>query len=210
MVRPLDSATQLAVRDRSRIIPRNFVAITVRDGAGNPVPFGFTDFGEDVQTNIVDGLTGASVSWIFYGDSAPIQGMDPVPLKAEVEIDTTEIVLNHLHPAVQLMVRGHNCRNAQVQVHRGLLDPETMSLVAPPRCRRVGQVNETPIIVPGVGGGGSVTLRVVSHTRELTRVNPARASHEFYRRRSNDQWGKYSGTAGQWPIWWGEEKGTTV
>lgn len=211
MVRPLDVATQGAIRDRSRIIPRNFVTVTVRDmETGDPVKFGFTDFGEDVTANIIDGETGSTISWTFLGDNGPIQGMDPVPYKIGVEVDTTEVVLNHLHPGVQSMVRGHNCRNAKVQIHRGFLDPTSMLLVAAPRCRRIGQINGTPILIPGVGGEGSVTLRIVSHTRELTRTNPVRASAEFYQRRSNDQWGKYTGTAGQWPIWWGEAKGTTV
>lgn len=211
MVRPLDIVTQLAVRDRSRIIPRNFVAITVRTLDGDePVRFGFTDFGEDVITNIIDGESGLPTSWTFLGDSAPIQGMDPVPYKIGVEIDTTEVVLSQLHPGVQSMVRGHNCRNAKVQIHRGLLDPESMLLVAAPRCRRLGQINGTPIVTPGVGGSGSVTLRIVAQSRELTRVNPVRAGAEFYQRRSDDQWGKHTGTAGLWPIWWGEEKGTTV
>lgn len=211
MVRPLDVATQGAIRDRSRVIPRNFIAITVRDMEdGAPVRFGFTDYGEDVTASITDGKTGSAVSWVFLGDSSPIQGMDPVPYKVGVEVDTTEVVLNHLHPGVQEMVRGHNCRNAEVQIHRGYLDPSSMLLVAAPRCRRLGQINGAPIITPGVGGEGSVTLRIVSLTRELTRTNPVKASYEFYHRRDGDKWGKYAGTAGQWPIWWGEVKGTTV
>jgi len=49
-------------------------------------------------------------------------------------------------------------------------------------------------------------LTIVSQSRELTRTNPAKASQEFYARRSGDLWGQYTGTAGQWSIWWGEEK----
>lgn len=209
MVRPLDVATQGAIRDRSRVIPRNFVLCTVRTlDTDTPVNFGFTDYGDDVVTNIVDGETGATVSRTFLGDLSPIVSMDPIPLKIDVDVETTEITLNHLHPAVQLMVRGHNCRNAKVQVHRGWLDPNSMLLVAAPRCRRLGQINGTPIVVPAAGGAGSVTLKVVSQSRELTRTNPAKTGYEFYARRSGDQWGKYTGTAAQWPIWWGEEKGT--
>jgi hypothetical protein len=211
MVRPLDVATQGAIRDRSRVIPRNFIAVTVRKlTSDDPVTFGFTDYGEDIVTNIIDGETGAATSWIFLGDNGPVLGLDPVPYKIGVEVDTTEVVLNHLHPGVQDMVRGHNCRNAKVQIHRGYLDPVSMLLVAAPRCRRLGQINGTPIVTPGLGGEGSITLRIVSKTRELTRTNPVKASAEFYQRRSNDQWGRYAGTAGQWPIWWGEDKGTTV
>ncbi len=209
MVRPLDVATQGAVRDRSRVIVRDFILCTVRTlDTDEPVTFGFTTFGEDVTTNIIDGETGSTVSHTFYGDRAPIQEMDPIPFKIGIEIDTVQVKLNHLHPVVQLMVRGHNCRNAKVQIHRGHLDPDSMLLVAAPRCRRLGQINGTPIITPAVGGQGSVTLKVVSHTRELTRTNPAKSSDETYRLRSGDRINQYAGTAGQWPIFWGEVRGT--
>ena len=207
MVRPLDVATQGAIRDRSRVIPRNFVFCTVRTlDTDEPVSFGFCDIGDDVITNVIDGETGSTVSRTFYGDNAPIRSMDPIPMKIGVEIDTTQVVLNHLHPIVEEMVRGHNCRNAKVQLHRGYLDPASMLLVAAPRCRRLGQINGTPILTPAVGGQGSVTLRVVSHTRELTKTNPIKSSDETYRLRSGDRINQYAGTAGQWPIFWGEVK----
>lgn len=209
MVRALDSATQVAIRDRSRVIPRNFVLCTVKSmESGAPVVFGFTDFGEDVVTNIVDGESGAVVSRAFAGDGAPIVAIDAMPLKIGIEVDTTQVVLNHLHPAVADMVRGHDCRNAPIQIHRGYLDAVSMLLAANPRCRRMGQINGAPITTGAMGAQGNVTLKVVSHTRELTRTNSAKRSDETYRLRSGDRFGQYGGTAGKWEIWWGEERGT--
>lgn len=209
MVRALDAATQVAVRDRARgVIVRNFVGATVKDGSGNLVFFGFTDFGEDVTLNVVDIETGSTVSRTFYGDNAPMQKLDPIPLKVGLEVDTTHVVLNQIHPIVQQMARGHDCRNAKVQIWRGYLDPATMLLVAAPRSRRIGQINGLPIVTPAAGGQGNVTLKVVSHTRELTRTNPAKKSDETYRLRDGDRFGQYAGTAGQWEIWWGELKGS--
>ena len=207
MVRVLDVATQGAVRDRSRVIPRNFVLVW--PNAGEEEVFGFTDFGEDAILNIVNGETGATESYTFYGDNAPIQGMDPIPLKVGLEVNTVEVVLNHLHPVVQLMTRGHDIRNAKVQIHRGYLDPESMLLVAAPRCRLLGQVNTNPTSIPAVGGQGDTTLRIVSHTRELSRTNPAKRSDETQRLRDGDRFRRYSGTAGKWEIFWGESQGAT-
>lgn len=209
MVRVLDVDTQDAIRDRRAVIPRNFVVVgpVTPIGGGTPVHFGFTDFGEDVAVVILDAWTGIETSYDFFGDNAPITSMDPMPQKIGVEVDTAQVVLNQLHPAVQSLVRGHKCRNAKVQIHRGWLSPESMLLVAPPRPRRRGAVNGTPISTPEAGGAGRVVLKVVSQSRELTRTNPARASFEFYNRRSDDQWGRYAGTSGQWSIWWGEERG---
>jgi hypothetical protein len=208
MVRALDVDTQAAIRDRSAVLPVGFVICKVREiDTGDPAVFGFTDYGEDVVTNVIDAETGLSTSYSFSGDNAPIVGMDPVPYKIGVEIDTTQVVLNQLHPAVADMLRGHNCFNAIVQIHRGWLSPVSRLLVAPPRCRRLGAINGAPILTPAAGGRGNGTLKVVSASRELTRVNPVRAGEPFYRRRNDDRWGRYTGTAGQWPIWWGEVKG---
>lgn len=210
MVRPLDVATQDAIRDRRAVVPRNFMLVgpVVPIAGGDAVLFGFTDVGEDFTANIVDGWTGETVSRTFHGDNAPIVSMDPMPLKIGVEVDTVNVVLNHLHPAVQSMVRGHKCRNAKVQIHRGFLSPDSMLLVAAPRCRRRGTINGTPVTTPAIGDAGRVVIKVVSSSRELTRTNPVRASHEFYARRDDDQWGRYAGTAASWPIFWGEEKDT--
>lgn len=209
MVRPLDTATQTAIRDRRAVLPRSFVLIgpVTPIAGGSDVTFGFTDFGEDIVTNIVDGWTGDTVSATFSGDNGPIVSIDPMPFKVGVEVDTVNVVLNHLHPDVQSLVRGHNCRNARAQILRGWLDPESQLLVAAPRPRRLGTVNGTPITTPAVGDAGRVVVKVVSQSRELTRTNPETAGYEFYHRRDDDKWGRYSGTAGQWLIWWGEEKG---
>jgi hypothetical protein len=184
------------------VIPRNFVLVTKGEDS-----WGFTDYGEDVILNIVDGETGGTVSRSYYGDNAPIVSMDPMPLKIGLEVDTTEIVLGQLHPAVLDMVRGHDIRGAQVQVHRAYLSRVSMLPVAAPRIRRLGQVNGAPIETPAAGGFGSVTLQVVSHTRELTRINPAKRSDEQQRLRSDDRFRRYSGTAGKWEVWWGEARG---
>ncbi len=209
MVFPLDVETQSAIRDRRAVIPRTFVLVgpVVPIGGGDEKTFGFTNFGEDVVTNVVDGWSGETVSHVYAGDNAPIVGMDPMPLHIGVEIDTVSITLNHLHAEVQSLVRGYQCRFARVQVHRGYLSPDSMLLVAAPRCRRRGFLNGTPIKIPAIGEAGSTVLRLVSQSRELTRTNPLVASAEFYAARSNDKWGRYTGTVGQWPIWWGEQRG---
>ena len=208
MVRPLDAATQAAVRDRSRgVIIRNFVLVTITEGAV-VTPFGFTDYGEDVSLNVVVNGAGTVENHVFYGDNAPIQSIDPIALKIGLTVDTTQIRLNPLHEIVKLMARGHEIglRTAKVQVFRGYLDPESMQPVANPRSRLLGQVNGAPEMTAAVGGQSVRTIKVVSHTRELTRTNSAKRSDETYRLRGGDRFGQYSGTAGQWELWWGEAR----
>jgi hypothetical protein len=206
MTRALDVATQTAIRDRSRILPRNFVLVSAKSLVdGSIVLFGFTDYGEDVIVNVVDGETGSTVSRTYSGDNSPILRMDPMPIKIGLEVDTTQVVLSQIHPAVQDMVRGHDVRNAKVQIHRGYLDPNSMLLVAPPRIRRLGQVNGAPILTPEAGSEGSITLKVVSNTREMTRTNSALKSDETQRLRSGDRFRRYSSVV-KWNYWWGEAK----
>jgi hypothetical protein len=83
-----------------------------------------------------------------------------------------------------------------------------MQLVAQPRSRMLGQVNGAPESVAAAGGQSVRTIKVVSHTRELTRTNPAKKSDETYRLRQGDEFGRYAGTAGHWELFWGENKGS--
>jgi len=205
MVRVLDVATQTAIRDRRAVAPRNFVLIIAEALVGGALEtFGFTDYGEDVITNVIDARTGATVSHTFYGDNAPLIGMDRIPLKIGLEVATTQVLLNPLHPVVELMARGHNLRNAAVQIHRGWLSLESQLLVAPPRPRRLGQVNGAPITTAAAGEQSRLVLKVVSGTRELTELNPTRRSDESQKRRNGDRARKYNGTAHLWQSRWGE------
>lgn len=206
MVKTLDVATQTAIRDPSRIIIRNFVLIDAKSlSSGSVVRFGFTDYGEDVNLNIIDGRTLLSVNRTFYGDEAPLLSIDPIPLQMNLEIPTSQVVLSQIDARVLDMVHNHLIRGVQAQIHRAYLDPDSMQPVAPPRCRLLGIVNGAPIETPSTDSAGSVTLRVTSHTRELTRTNSAKRSHESQKNRSGDNFRKYSSTAAQWEIFWGEK-----
>lgn len=206
-MRTLDTATLDAIGDRGGVVLVNFVLVTAKDAEGDGQFFGFTDYGEDVAVNVIDGLTGDEVNRTYYGDNAPLQGMDPIPMRVGIdEVTTTQVVLNPHHDVVQLMYRGHDCRNAPVQIHRGYLSRESHLLVAAPRIRRLGWVNGAPEELAPAGGVSRLRLEVVSVTRELTRINPARRSDETQRLRSDDRARRYSGTAYQWQIFWGEAK----
>ena len=211
MVRALDTATQNAVRDRSRIIPRNFVLFTLVDGE-TTTTYGFTNMGEDVSVNVVLNGPGDVANYTFYGDNAPIQEIEAIPLKVGLEVDTIQIQLNPLHPVVQLMARTDEAslRTARVQIFRGYLDPDSMLLVANPRSRFLGQVNTAPEQVAAVGGQSIRTINVRSHTHETTRTSNAKKGDETYKQRSGDRFGQYGGTAGKWELWWGEVKGATA
>lgn len=58
-----------------------------------------------------------------------------------------------------------------------------------------------------VGGEGGVELAVVSHTRMLTRTNPAKRSDESQKLRQGDRLRRYSGVAGEIEFFWMEKTG---
>ncbi len=208
MVRVLDVNTQNAIRDPGKLIIRNLVLVDAVDDEGAVVRFGFTDYGENITINIIDGRTQQVVSRDYYGDGGPLINIDPIPLKIGFEINTVQVTLSQVDNAVNDMVRNHIIRNKQVQIHRAYLDPESMQPVSNPRCRLLGLVNGAPIETPAAGGTGSVVLRCVPHTRELTRTNSAKRSDETQRLRTGDRFRRYGGVAGEWEIFWGEEKAT--
>lgn len=207
MVRVLDVDTQAAIRDRTAIRPRNFIVITAKDRVtGDPSVRCFWDEAETVAVNVIDEV-GDTVSHNFVGDGA-ILNVDPIPMRIGLEVRTIQIVLSALHGEVQNLVRGDEPRGAKVEIYRGLLSKSSGLLVAAPRIRFLGKINEAPIDTAAVGGESTVTLRVVSHTRELTRTNPAKKSDAQQKRRSGDRFRRHSGKAAQWlaDVWWGEAK----
>lgn len=208
MVKSLDAATQSAVRARSRVWPCDFVHIIAKDGAGDLVPFGFTTFGTNITTNVIDGDTGDTVSHDYYGDNGPLMDMDPVPLKIGMEIDTTQVVLNILHPVVETMYRGNDIRGAAVQFHRGYLDLDSGLLKAPPRIRRLGFVNRAGEQMAAAGQTSKLTLKVVSVARELTITSQLKWSDASQSLRSGDRMCRYVGNTALVPFWWGEESGS--
>lgn len=205
MVRVLDVATQGAIRNRNGIVPRDFVVISAKDrDDGSAKLHGFWGDADTVVTNVISGEDGSTVSRTFQGDGA-IVSCDPIPMRIGLEVRTVQLVLSPLHAGVEALVRTDDPRFAKVEIYRGLLDPESMQLVAAPRIRFLGRINGAPIETGAAGSESRVTLRLVSHTRELTRTNPAKKSDETQRKRSGDRFRRYTGVAGEWPIWWGEE-----
>lgn len=205
MTRPLDVDTQTAIRNRNAIVPRNFIVITCKDrSTGSPSLRCFWDDAETVTVNVLD-ETGVEVSHNFTGDGA-VQSIDPIPMRIGLDVQTVQLVLSAVHAEVKNAILGDDPRDAKVEIYRGLLDPQSMLLVATPRIRFLGKINVAPETVAGPGGESTFELGVVSHSRELTRTNPARKSDEQQKLRGGDRFRRYITTAGDWPIVWGEAK----
>lgn len=205
-MRTLDAA-EIAVLQSGVIRARDFVRVTVKDRTtGDPVVFGFWSDMGNVTAEVVDGLTGATENLVCIGSGALV-AIGPISLTSDLSIRPVEIELSPLHGQVEAALREYDPRGGEVQIYRGFLD-ESGALVAPAKARFVGYVDEAPIVTPAEGGEGSAKLVCASHTRELTRANPAVRSHEDQLLRDpSDTFFKDTATVGDWEIFWGSTAG---
>lgn len=207
MVRTLQSGTSTAIASRKGLFLRNFVWIRARELDDNANDdFFFTDHGYNITINAANARTGVVQSHNYIGDDAPITSVEPMPEKIGIEIALTKIRLNILHSAVEDMVRGHNIRNSQVQIHRGYLAASDRKFVGNLEPRKYGYVESVNVVTGGIGEESYVDIGVVSHAREFTRTSHAKWSHEYMQERSSgDTFLEWNNGTEDVPVWWGEE-----
>ncbi|MEO9612640.1 MAG: hypothetical protein ABJG86_09695 [Nitratireductor sp.] len=206
-MRDADPAIVSHLQSRAGVVPRSFLWMVGKNRAtGEPEAAGFWSDLDAITVTVIDGLTGTPVSRDYVG-SGTLISVDPVPLVSDLTVRHIRIRLSQVSAEVAQAIRGYDPRLAHVEIHLGLFDPATRTLIAPPVPQFVGQVNGAPIRTPAVGQEGDITLVVASQTRELTRTNPAKRSDETQRRRGGDRFRRYKDVAGQWEFFWGEKSG---
>jgi hypothetical protein len=206
-MRDLESAEISAIQART-VVARDFLWVTALDRiTGLPQSLGFWNDVRNIDASVKDGRTGAVQTRAFTG-LGPGLSVGRVPLTSDITVRSCDIVLPHLDTAVAFLVRGLDARSAPIDIYRGYFDPSTRLLVAPAKPRFVGYVDGAPIVTPAEGQEGSITLRCVSTTRELTRTNAAVRSHESQIARfGGDFFYRDTGVVGEWEISWGTKRG---
>jgi len=206
-LRQISPANQTALEDR-RLVARDFLWIVARNrNTGELVPDGMWSDVGTVTADVINPDTGQPITRTFSGSGTLIQISD-IPLVSNITVQNVEIRMSHLHDRVSLLVREYDCRQARVEIFRGLFDPESRQMVAPAECRFVGFVDTVEIRTPSENDEGGVSLNCVSHTQEMTRGNPDTRSDATQKLRDpNDGFFADSSTAGEWEVFWGSEKG---
>lgn len=203
-MRSVDSATAAHLQARAGTIPRDFLWIEGKNReTGAAESIGFWNDLDTVTVTVISGETGLPAARDYVGSGTLISA-DAIPLVSDLTIRTIRIRLSQIDEGVAQAIRGYDPRLAHVEFHRGLFDPDTRNLVAPPLPHFLGRINAAPIQTPPAGSDGSITLSVVSHSRELTRTNAAKKSDETQKRRSGDRFRRYSDVAGEWNVPWGQ------
>jgi hypothetical protein len=206
-VRNISSQNLAAIRAR-QLVARDFLWFNARTlDTGAPFSYGFWSDAGDVSAQVLSPQTGLAVTRNFEGSGTLISISD-VPLVASLTVQEVTIEMSQLDPAVELLVRGYDLRQAGVEIYRGLLNLSTRVLMAPALCRFVGFVDGVEIVTPEEDGVGSISLSCVSHTQEMTRANADTRSDASQRRRSaTDNFFQDVTTISEVEFFWGKRSG---
>lgn len=207
-MRAISTENQTALNQR-RLVARDFLWIVARDRVTNaPVSVGFWSDIENVTALVINPDTNLPVSRVYYGAGSLIE-IDDIPSVSVIQVHDVTIKMSQLDEMVEQAVRLYDVKQARIEIHRGLFDPDTRNLVAPALVRYVGFVNLLRIDTPDENSEGGVFLSCTSHTQELTRSNPTTRSHEDQKlnRSSTDDFFIDAAVVSEWVIDWGEIKG---
>ena len=189
-----------------RLVARDFLWIIARDlDTGDPVTDGLWSDVGSTTVDVIDPDTGAVQSRSFTGAASLVQ-ISAIPLVSNISVQNVTITLSQIAEHVVDLVHGYDCKQAKVQIFRGLYDPDTRSLVSPAIPRFVGFIDQIKINTPREGEEGSVEVTCTSHTQEMTRSNPDTRSHESQiLRASGDTFYKDVSVVGEWEHFWGKK-----
>lgn len=208
-MQPYDSDT-LAALAVGGLIKREFLYVRGKDDSDTPVNFGFWNGEDDITVTVVSGVDRTTESRDYIGGGALLT-VDPMPLALGLDVNTVQVTLSQIHAAVQSMVRGNNIRHAVAELHRGFFAISTGQLVSTPFPRLFGKVDGAPIATPPAGQEGSIIIKIVSNSIELTRTNTALKSDASQSLRSGDRFRRYADASGAIDVWWGQAaSGTTT
>lgn len=204
-MRTIDASITTALSQR-RLEARQLFSIVTVDG---DAAYFWDDIGS-ITCNVIDGISGSTVSRTFDGSGTFITA-DEIPLVNDLSVRTIQINLNQTNDDIDTYVRSYNLKRAAIEVHRAVFDPDTHSIIAQAIPRFVGFVDGCKINTPTPDSAGSVVLRCVSHTRELTRRGTAKRSDAACQaRHAGDTFYQYTNIAAGWELFWGQKSGTVA
>jgi hypothetical protein len=160
------------------------------------VPMGFWTGEQDATFTI------AGSPRLYQGGGA-IPAIEPIVMEAGLVVRNQNLTLSELHPGVALMLRGHNCFRAPVQMHIAMFSPLTGDLIAEPRRRWAGFLHDFTIQTPAVGGESTAPVSLTSAADRLTQGLTATRSDATQRLRSNDAGRRHKNVTGTARYSWG-------
>lgn len=206
-MRSFSSTLQNALLNRT-IVFRDFLWLIPRNmETGAPAPYGFWSGAGNVSAQVVNPLSGSTVSRNFEGAGALISISD-IPAVSNITVQTVTIRISQLNDDAQAVVRGYDLKQGRVEIYSGYFDPVSRALLEPAFCRFQGFVDFVDVHTPKEGDDGYMELTCTSHTSELTRTNPDTRSHDSQQLRApGDAFFKDVAAVSDWNIFWGQKQG---
>jgi len=186
------------------LVVRDFVYIRARrrDNPNETEALGLWNGKNPVSVEVRNPQTGSIETRNYTG--LEVLSVPPIPATKQLEVRTIRLRFSNLSEEMLNAIRLYDPRMAEIEIHRGIMDPNTYQMLDPAYCRFFGFINRSPITTGKADGEGSILLECVSNARMLTKTSGRKFSHQELKKRSNDQFGKYLDVAGAWRIWWGQ------
>lgn len=200
-MRALPAEAVTALNQRAFTL-RDLVWIVAREFSdGSDVPYGMWSDVETRPLAVKNPLTGTTANRSFEG-AGGLVSISPIRMTSDMTVQAVTVDLSPLTDANQI-VRGYDMRQARIEIFRGHFSPSLRQLF-PAECVFLGFVDEVEILTPREGEQASITLTCVSHSQEMSRINPATRSDADTRQRSaTDSFRKHAATVGTWESYWG-------
>lgn len=202
------SAENAAALQARQLMARDFIWFVVRDGAGAPVNDGYwSDFGT-ITADVINPETGLAQAREFFG-AASLIAISAITLSSDITVQRATVTLSQCADRVNELIRGYDCKQARVEIFRGMYNTDTRGMVAPAVPRFVGFIDHIEIKTPSENEQGAVVLTCVSHTQEMTRSNTDTRSDASQKRRSaTDNFYQDTATVGSQEFFWGKASGS--
>lgn len=161
----------------------------------------------DLDVTVIDGFTGDEEERTFIG-SEGLFSVSEIPLIADISVRELHVRFNPDAAAIIQFLRTYDPKGGQFQLYLGFMNPDSHAFIDYPRALFVGFIDRTPINLTTGHDKSEATVVAVSHTRELTRVNPIVRSSEFLHTRApGDDFYQYTSSIQNWELFWGKNPG---
>jgi hypothetical protein len=203
-----DSASNITAAQAQVTADADFLWFVARNrDTGAAVTDGMWSGVGTIDAQVIDPTTGQIVTRTYVGTYGLVSISD-IALIAGVSVQPITIVMSQVNARVAQLVRQYDLKQAQVQVHRGRINPASRQMVAPAAKRFVGFVDEIEIVEGAEGEEGGVSVSCVPYSQELLRSNPDTRSHQSQQQRhAGDDFFKDVAVVPDWQQFWGKADG---
>ncbi|TPE47223.1 hypothetical protein [Amaricoccus solimangrovi] len=201
-MRAVNARAQGQRERRGALVEAQMIWIEARDReSGDIHGLGIWQGETTEQIRVTDMFSGATETRTFF--NLGLISISSIRYETGLDIRPVSVTLSALSEPVQAAFRLYDARGARAQIWRRSYDPDSRLPIGDPEPRFKGFVNTAPIERPAAGGEATIEVQLVSTARMLTFTSERKKSDEAQRRREDDRFRRYKGTARAWDVPWG-------